>query len=106
MTSLDPLSAERLTEIQKLASVIAWESGAPLPRKLAGEDVPALLAEVERLKAELADYVAEQVREQDRLRALLINPDYLAERARELRAIDAEAEYEAEIDRLADGGEV
>jgi hypothetical protein len=62
-------------------------------------------AEVKRLKAELADYVAEQTTEQDRLRVLLVNPDWLAERARELRAINAEAEYEAEIDRLADGGE-
>ncbi|MEU6725570.1 hypothetical protein ABZ917_17835 [Nonomuraea wenchangensis] len=57
--------------------------------------VPRLVGEVERLNARVAE-----------LTALLNDPDRLALHALELRAIYAEADADAERDRLADGGEL
>lgn len=54
-----------------------------------------LLAEVNRLNARVAE-----------LTSLLNDPDRLALHALELRAIYAEADADAERDRLADGGDL
>jgi hypothetical protein len=61
----------------------------------AWKDVRDLLAEVDRLSARVAE-----------LTSLLNDPDRLAAHALELRAIYAEADADAERDRLADGGEL
>lgn len=51
-TTADPMTSERLAEIRERATRITGYGGARAAHVLAAEDVPALLAEVARLRAE------------------------------------------------------
>ncbi|MER7361854.1 hypothetical protein [Nonomuraea wenchangensis] len=92
----EPLTRERLEWIRrcnredKARHGASWEDhGEPAERH---RDL--LIAEVDRLTARVAE-----------LTALLNDPDRLAGHLLDLRAVLSEADRDAEIDRLADGGD-
>jgi hypothetical protein len=92
-----PITPEqRLAEIRQRNEVrLSLAEDPAWPLRQADVDRHALLAEVNRLNARVAE-----------LTSLLNDPDRLAVHALELRAIYAEADADAERDRLADGGDL